>query len=285
MSLRIHALNTVEMDILGLDQILLYGGSGLEGGFGASCVCPFAYRPELSLPEGYGHGKIQPGEGMINPAPMFYIEGGGKKILVESGLSQANVDVFNECAKKYGINQYYRKNPEHDVDMLLESRGVTAAEIDIVIPTHLHVDHSLNLEHYPNAEILIQRDSIPWMVAPPRWAPYMFPEFVPYFTRVLDRIHTIEGDRQVIPGVRIKKVGGHVPGHVIVEVDTAEGTAIITGDIALNYAHIEQEWPAGTFWNGDEVLEAYEYIRANADIVVPSHDFELWERHPNGIIG
>lgn len=118
-------MNTVEMDILGLDQIFLAGGYGLEGGFGASCICPSAYRSDISLPAGSGTSRVQPGEGMLNPAPMFYIEGGSKKILVETGLSQENVDVFNHCAEKYGINQFYRKRPEHDVVDLLASRGVT----------------------------------------------------------------------------------------------------------------------------------------------------------------
>ena len=278
MTIKIHALNTVSMDIVGLEQIYLWGGS-MSHELREGPMRPHAYCSHISMPDGFTR------EGMKNPAPMFYIEGAGKKILVETGVSPANADTFNDCVLKYGISQWYNKGPEHDIEELLKSRGVRPEEIDIVIPTHLHLDHGANAEQFPNAKILLQRDSLPWAIMPPKWAPYFFEEFRPFFTKVVDRMVMIEGDVEVVPGVRIHKVGGHVPGHVMVSVDTADGVAMLTGDIVLNYRHIENDWPMGTFWNGDEVLRAYELIHRTSDIVVPSHDFELWERHKDGIIG
>lgn len=278
MPLKIHALNSVSMDIVGLEQIYLTGGS-LSEELREGPLRPHAYCSHISMPDGFTR------EGMKNPAPFFYIEGAGKKIIVETGVSQANLDTFNECVLKYGIKQWYNKGPEHDIEQLLLSRGVRPEEIDIVIPTHLHLDHGANGEQFPNAKFLIQRDSLPWALTPPAWAPYFFEEFRPFFTKILPQVVMIEGDVDVVPGVRIHKVGGHVPGHVMVSVDTPDGVAMITGDIVLNYRHIENDWPMGTFWNGDEVLRAYQLIHDKADIVVPSHDFELWERHKDGIIG
>lgn len=280
MSLVIHAINTVEMDIAGLEQIFLYGGTiAVEQGIADGPLRPHAYRERVELPSGVVR------EGMLNPAPLFLIEGGEKIVIVETGVSPANVETFNLCCERYGINQFYRQTDEHDIESQLRARGITPDKVDIVIPTHLHPDHSSNGEMYTNATIITQRDSIPWALTPPPWAPYFWPEFRPNYVNVLDRIKAIEGHQKIIDGVEVWKVGGHVPGHQIVTVETAQGTAVLTGDIVLNYRHIELDWPMGTFWNGAEVFAAYELIREKADIIVPSHDFELWKRHPDGVIG
>lgn len=280
MKLRIHALNTVEMDIAGLEQIYFYGGTlSVERDITRGPLRPFSYRERIELPTGVVR------EGMINPAPMWLIEGAEYKILVETGVSDENVETLNECFVKYGINQYYRKRPEHDVKRLLAERGVKPEEIDIIIATHLHPDHCSNAGMFKNAKIIAQQDTIAWALTPPPWASYYYPEFRKYFVDVLDRIKMIEGDHKITDGVEVWKVGGHVPGQQVVTVQTAKGLAIICGDAVLNYKHIENDWPMGTFWNVHEVMAGYARIRRNAAIILPQHDMEVWERYKDGIIG
>lgn len=278
MSLVIHAINTVEMDIVGLEQIFLYGGT-LGRSVADGPLRPYAYRDSIELPSGLV------GDGMLNPAVLFLIEGGEKRIVVETGVSPENVETFNTCCERYGIKQFYRHTDEHDIEDRLRERGVTPDMIDIVIPTHLHPDHSSNGGMFTKATIVTQHDSLPWALSPPPWAPYFWPEFRHYYLDVLDRVKLIEGHQEIIEGVEVWKTGGHVPGHQIVTVETAKGTVVMTGDIVLNYRHLEMDWPMGTYWSGPEVFAAYQLIREKADIVLPSHDFELWDRHPDGFIG
>lgn len=44
------------------------------------------------------------------------------------------------------------------------------------------------------------------------------------------RVDLLDGDHEVVPGVRTVVTGGHTPGHQMVYVDLASGTAAITGD-------------------------------------------------------
>ena len=280
MSLRIHALNSVEMDIAGLEQIFLYGGA-VPGGVESVAngpLRPFGYRERVELPTGYVS------EGCTNPAPIWYIEGAEKKILVETGVSGENVDTFNECCLRYGIHQYYNKHPEHDITKMLKERGVSPDEIDIVILTHIHPDHASNGSMFPNATFVAQQDTVAWGLTPPPWAPYYYPEMHKYTLDLVDRITMIEGHQKIVDGIEVIKVGGHVPGEQLVTVQVDSGLAIITGDAALTYNHLEHNWPMGTFWNVHEVIAAYDLIRRRADIVLPQHEMEIWHRYPDGII-
>ena len=100
----------------------------------------------------------------------------------------------------------------------------------------------------------------------------------------------IEGDRELIPGVRILFTPGHTPGTQSVAVETAAGLAVVTGFccVAENFEPKE----AGV-WKTDraaevippgihtDMVQSYQSalkVKEMADIIIPIHDPGLEER-------
>ena len=51
----------------------------------------------------------------------------------------------------------------------------------------------------------------------------------------------INGDVQILPGVKLYKAPGHSLGSQLVTVDTEKGTMVILGDLCMTYCHIFPE--------------------------------------------
>lgn len=79
--------------------------------------------------------------------------------------------------------------------------------------------------------------------------------------------------------------GGHSPGHMVVKVPTTQGPAIIVGDAFYLYEHIERDIPLGYRTNLAEVLAGYRWLRAQQALLLPAHDYAIFDRFPNRQIG
>jgi len=67
-------------------------------------------------------------------------------------------------------------------------------------------------------------------------------------------------------------------------VQTEAGRVVLTGDVCFLYDNVERDVPVGFFTDVNQCLRGLERIRQEADIVVPSHDARVLERHPGGRI-
>jgi N-acyl homoserine lactone hydrolase len=57
------------------------------------------------------------------------------------------------------------------------------------------------------------------------------------------RYELLDGEREIVPGVRVITTPGHTPGHQSVEVDTSAGPALLTGDACWTVRMFEGEAP------------------------------------------
>ncbi|MDF5757528.1 MBL fold metallo-hydrolase [Spongiactinospora sp. TRM90649] len=108
----------------------------------------------------------------------------------------------------------------------LAAAGVRPEDVDVVVLTHLHSDHVSGATAdgrpvFPNARHLVQRAEVAAVEK----------EGGPVRTEVLDPLrdllHVVDGDAEVVPGVRVVATPGHTPGHQIVRV----GELAMTGDL------------------------------------------------------
>src|SRR5262249_31605794 len=74
-------------------------------------------------------------------------------------------------------------------------------------------------------------------------------------------------------GVSLHHLGGHSPRAQGVLPQTDIGRICIPGDLVPFYKNIELNWPMGAFFDVEAVVRAYAWMRANADIIVPHHDW------------
>ena len=72
------------------------------------------------------------------PAPciIWYIDGGEKKIMVDTGPCDP------DWSNKYHFPMV--RQPEEELHLALTNKGINPEEIDLVILSHLHWDHAFN---------------------------------------------------------------------------------------------------------------------------------------------
>ena len=125
----------------------------------------------------------------------------------------------------------------------LEAAGFPPEEIDVVLCTHMHVDHVgwntrlLDGEWtptFPNARYLFARDELAFWVS--HYETEAFTDDPYYKDSILPVIEagqaeTVEGDHAIDDWVRLVPTPGHTPGHVCVEVASRGVHAVLSGDL------------------------------------------------------
>ena len=167
----------------------------------------------------------------------FLVESGDHRIVVDLGLGQREVVLPGAATARGG--------------RLLESlraTGHTPADVDTVVYTHLHSDHSgwTSLPDgsltFPNARHLIG-SSAEWEC----WAAEPEHAWAPSRTRVLDpladRVETAGDGYSVAPGVTLVATPGHTPGHQSMVISSAGDRAMVMGDVLICPVQVaEPEW-------------------------------------------
>ena len=107
-------------------------------------------------------------------------------------------------------------------------------------------------------------------------------------------LRLIEGDLELVDGVRLLKVPGHTPGMQVAVVTTARGRVALVSDLGDHYrcwhpadpraSSTPMRFLAGSFLPGairsesERIyVESMARVRAASDIVVPAHDFRIPE--------
>ena len=194
------------------------------------------------------------------PIYAFYLRGGDRRILVDTGLSDFVVPPGAEQACGFRFFEF---------EAALAGIGVRPEEIDVIIHTHLHNDHCENDGLCPNAEIYVQRAEYEFMRDP-------HPVDHRYYPDILDglKVRLVEGDAEIAEGIQVVFSPGHTVGGQSVAVNTARGRAVITG-FCCNAKNFPPQGPAvapGVHINLAEAYDTAQKIRAMADILIPIHD-------------
>jgi glyoxylase-like metal-dependent hydrolase (beta-lactamase superfamily II) len=259
-------LGDVELELVG-DGTLHVDGGGVFG------IVPRALWERVSTPDGDNRVPLA-----LN---CLLIRSGGSVLLVDTGLGER---LSERSARFFGLER------QSDLLANLGRLGIVPEDVDIVINTHLHLDHcGWNTRQtrgewaptFPRAEYWIQRGE---------WEEANQPNeltrssYLPRTFRPLaGRVHLMEGDEAVTSEVRCVITRGHTRYHQSVIIESGGRSAAFLGDLALLPVQLERlNWLSAY---DTEPLETLSAKRVMVDWAVRRQALIILEHEPLSPMG
>lgn len=196
-----------------------------------------ALFPNVPLEAWAPYKDLLEGKGDLLPLSIgcFVVRSGGKTILVDSGIGAKD---------RQGM-------PNGRLPDALGEAGVKLEDIDIVIATHIHIDHvgwhttargNGFAPTFPNATHVFNRDE---------WAYWTSPEVATKTPWVIDcvqplegvaEISLVDGEHKVTDDLTLLQTPGHTPAHISVAIMSAGEAGVIIGDVCHHPAQVTEGW-------------------------------------------
>ena len=183
------------------------------------------------------------------PVYVHVIDHPGARVLVDTGLTELRPEVADMEPRLFPLSE----------------AAIDLAGIDIVVNTHLHYDHCGGNHLFAGRPIYVQRQELEdaltqddytireWVEAPG----------VSY--------EPVDGEHELLPGLRLVPAPGHTRGLQVVVVETDERPVVVGGDVAVTFAELDEPSTDGQL-----------RVRAlEPELVWLAHEHEPWRpRNP-----
>ncbi len=162
-------------------------------------------------------------EGERMPVYVHVIDHPDARVLVDTGIKELHPAVAD-------MDPRLRPFDEQNFDL---------AGIDIVVNTHLHFDHCGGNHLFPGKPIYVQRRELDDARSKddytiPEWVDPPGVQYIP-----------VDGELELLPGIRLVPAPGHTPGSQIVVVETADHPIVICGDTAVWFGELDDPQTEG----------------------------------------
>lgn len=180
------------------------------------------------------HQALLDADGVLRlPIGCFVVRTGDTTVLIDAGLGDLDLDFL----------------VGGQLPSALAAHGVAPADIDIVVCTHLHLDHAGWLvadgePFFPNATVRF--GAADW----PKWVDEAGDDDrirnAMLLLRDRDRVEPIDADGTTIaPGITTRSAPGHTMGHQILVLSSGEERLLLLGDAVTCPVQLEEEdWQA-----------------------------------------
>jgi N-acyl homoserine lactone hydrolase len=216
----------------------------------------------------YQYGQ---GESFTIPIFTWLIQGGDQTILVDTGEMTPIQSRDREEAIGGKIFTF---------EQGLAQYGLAPADIDIVIHTHLHMDHCENDYKCENARFYIHENELE-SIHNPHALDYRYLE--DYIEEVEEngQIYVVKKDMEIIDGIRVMHTPVHTKGGLTVFINTKKGIAAITGFCIIDENYnpppeirgMEMKLiPPGTHVDVYSAYDIMAKVQQKADILIPLHE-------------
>ncbi|MEV0385706.1 N-acyl homoserine lactonase family protein [Nonomuraea sp. NPDC050643] len=207
------------------------------------------------------------------PARMDYffwlLRGGGRIVLVDTGFTPE-------------VGAARARTTLCPPPRALARLGVEPADVDTVVITHAHYDHTGNAGIFPRAQIVISDRELAFWTGPyggrQQFAHSAERADLGTLRRLDDagRVTRMSGRHQVAPGIELIEVGGHTPGQLIALVDGEAGPVLLASDAVHYYDELDLDRPFAVFADLAGMYAGFDTVRdlaaASGAAVVAGHD-------------
>jgi glyoxylase-like metal-dependent hydrolase (beta-lactamase superfamily II) len=171
---------------------------------------------------------------------------GARTMLIDAGVGDKTTA---KQAEVFGLERI------RHLDHSLAEAGVSPEAIDIVLATHLHFDHAGGFTardghgklhpRFPRAQYIVRRGEWEDATAPNERnrASYLPENLTPLAEAGV--LQLVDQDATIMPGVRVRRTGGHTAHHQMVVIESGKETAIVVGDMIPTVAHLPEPWIMG----------------------------------------
>ena len=204
---------------------------------------PFLMNPRVLVPEHademlveWGH-QLDARQLLMNSITTYLLRSEGKNILIDTGVGGR---------RRPGM-------PPGKLDETLAAADISPSEIDLVIHTHLHIDHvGWNTIDDADGKSRVFFDRARFMIQQIEWDYWMTPEMLaePRNLHLVECVKPLEGtgridfrtgESAIDANLTFVPTPGHTPGHVAVGIHSAGERAIIN----FRFTDIEEDWILG----------------------------------------
>jgi len=199
-----------------------------------------AFFPDLT-PEDwqpYGEYMNPDGKSFMLTVTSFLVRSGGKTILIDTGIGNWDRPYF----------------PPGQLPERLRELGVSTGDIDVVLATHIHVDHvgwhtrlegETPVPMFPSSTYIFARQEWDFFTSPQESAGderrYVRECVVPLGDSA--DVQLIDGEHALTDELTLLPTPGHTPAHTSIAIMSAGETAVIIGDVCHHPAQVvETEW-------------------------------------------
>jgi glyoxylase-like metal-dependent hydrolase (beta-lactamase superfamily II) len=217
-----------------LELISLYDGSfRLDGGSMFGVVPRTMWAPKV----------VPDDRNRITLAMRPLVVRGLRTMLIDAGLGDKEDARFREI---YGVER------ERHLDHALAEAGIGVEDIDLVLATHLHFDHAGGFTtrdaagrlrpRFPRARYVVRRGEWEDATHPTERnrASYRPDNFQPLMDSGV--LEFVDDDQTIMPGVRVRRTGGHTAHHQMVTIESAGRHAAFVADMIPTAAHVQLPW-------------------------------------------
>jgi methylmalonyl-CoA epimerase len=168
---------------------------------------------------------------------------GARTMIIDAGLGRKGDAAFDDA---YGVDHHY------DLDRALADARLAPEDIDIVLASHLHFDHAGGFTvrdasgrlrpRFPRAQYIVRRGE--WEdathVHSQNMARYQADNYRPLAEAGV--LQLVDDDVTIMPGVRVKRTGGHSTHHQVVMIESGGKSAAFAADLIPTTGHVIESW-------------------------------------------
>lgn len=165
----------------------------------------------------------------------------GKNVLIDTGLGNGKYDA--KMKRNLGVRA------ESSVREDLKLLNLEPEDIDFVLMTHLHSDHSAGLTRWQEGTLVSVFSNATIYASEIEWDEMRNPNIRSKSTYwkenwepIVGQVKTFNKQITVLPGIKMIHTGGHSDGHAIIKLTQKDETILHMADLMPTHAHQNPLW-------------------------------------------